>query len=164
MFVFLLMFLSSTLYSNGQYREKNSFSTVSTTIESGNYNNLVSSKITRCNGKAYISWTIVNDTIEGYFAIYKSKDFKEIKTIDYVKIPKGLVLNVPIIFSVTDSIVDNTYDTYHIIKMDQNTTFFASNHIVFHNSIANVQLPEQDFYTEQKSLVDSKKDLYSQGF
>jgi hypothetical protein len=160
----LLFTLASTLVSNGQYIEGNSLISVPSNPYNNDYKGLVSSRITHLNGKVYISWTVMNDTVQGCFAVYKSKDYGRAKAINYVTFPEGLVRDVPILFSIVDSSVENQYDIYHIVKIDQNTVFYANEHVLFRNSVANMRLPEHDSYIEQKRLAESRKEFYSQGF
>ena len=160
----VLLILASSVISNGQYNEKNTLLSIPKNPYTPSYKNLVSSRLTHFNGKVYVSWTIMGDTLEGCFAIYKSKDYGKAKIVQYVTFPKGLVRNVPILFSIVDSSVENEYDMYHIVKLDGNTVFYANEHVIFRNSVANMRMPEKDSYIEQKRLTESRKDLYSQGF
>ena len=153
----ILSFTLLTLVSNGQYKEENSFISVHKNPYNNDYDNLVSSRITHFDGKAYVSWNVMNDTAQGYFAVYKSKDYGKVKIVQLVTFPEGLVRNIPIMFSIVDSNLENEYDMYHIVKVDRNTVFYANEHVLFRNSVSNLRLPEKDSYIEQKHLAQSRK-------
>jgi hypothetical protein len=160
--IMLVMF--SAVHSKGQYIIRDEYMTPFEVEAPPKYKKIVSLKINRFNGKAYISWMVMNDTLEGVFAIYKSSNFNSIKPVECLVFPKGLVLDVPLLFSVVDSSLETGYDTYHIVKVDRNTLFDLNEHVVYRNSAANLKLPEEDRYLEQKRLAKTEKDLYSQGF
>ena len=160
--IMLVMF--SAVHSKGQYVVRDKCMIPFEDETPPKYKKIVSGKIKRFNGKAYISWVVMNDTLEGVFVIYKSSNFNSIKPVEYLRFPNGLVLNVPLTFSVVDSSLETGYDTYHIVKVDRNTLFDLNEHVVYRNSVSNLKLPEEDQYLEQKRLAKTEKGLYSQGF
>lgn len=159
--VVILMALSLT-DSNAQYLQR-SIVHEQRSDNPSSYTNIASKKIVRLNGKAYVSWTVMNDTSQGIFAVYKSKGYNSIEPVEFINFPKGIAKNLPVLFSVIDSTLEEN-SIYHIVKIDCKTVFWANEHIVFRNSVAELRLPEEDMHIEERRMAESKKDLYSQGF
>lgn len=128
-----------------------------------NYTNIASKKIVRLNGKAYVSWTVMNDTLQGVFAVYKSRGYNSIEAVEFLTYPKGIAKNLPVLFSVVDSTIEEN-SIYHIVKIDSKALFWAEEHVVFRNTVAELRLPEEDMRIEERRMAESKRDLYSQGF
>lgn len=100
---------------------------------------LVNVRAKELNEKVYFSWSTISDTVPGYYFIYKSIDFKNIKLVSVIKAVDQVKPNVIIGNSVDDDL-EFPYNFYHLIRINSNQNIDINDNSIKHVSVANVEL------------------------
>jgi hypothetical protein len=129
------------------------------------YRSLVSSKIKKIDNSIYLSWSVVNDTLEGHFAVYKSKDhLGPFIPLEFIKYPKGIAKNVSIYFSCSDKEFDNENNIYFVVKLNKNSLVLPMEERIYESSIVSFVIEDSSETTTPVIRKISNSELYTQEF
>lgn len=149
----------------GQYKTVFPITSNKFEFQSLPYKNLVWSKMKKIDDKVYLSWTVKNDTTEGYFAVYKAKGFLGPFTpVEFIKYPRGLVKNVPIWFSSSDTTFDYENNFYFVVKLDNNMLIAPLEEKILQSSVAMFVIDEPTNFKDPVLRRFASSDLYTQEF
>lgn len=138
--LFLIIFISLPFLSKGQYRKNMLFIDDSFEILKKDSNFLTDFNLKNYDDKFYLKFNILNDTVPGYYIVFKSKRFKDIKPVEIIKYENTLIAdNISISFYVIDC-VDPQYDFYHILKISKKDNFEITDYTIKYISNANIEI------------------------
>jgi len=100
---------------------------------------LVNVRAREFNEKVYFSWSTISDTVPGYYFIYKSINFKNIKLVSIVKAVDQVKPDVVIGNSVDDDL-EFPYNFYHLVRINSNQNIDINDNSIKYVSVANVEL------------------------
>lgn len=156
---------SSTVASHAQFLTTKPYIGNKFDLHEDNYKFLVNAKVKRYDDKLYLTWLVANDSLEGYFAVYKSKGYSgPFVNLEFIYYSKGITKNTPIMFSCVDSSMDAEFNIYYIVKLDRNSLVIPLENKIWQSSIATFIIPEKDFNSQPVKKEEMVSDLYSQGF
>jgi hypothetical protein len=135
--IFILFLLSKISY--GQFYAEGNMLAVNSDFEiiKPTCNFIVGAKLDVREKAVEVIWKTKNDTVSGYYMIYKSRDFNNLELVDRIFVPKGVSISV--INSIEDVKPDDSYNFYHILKVKEKENINLKNINI--KDIALVNLP-----------------------
>lgn len=163
--LWVILITMATMPVYGQYKTVFPITANRFEFQSLPYKNLVWSKMKKIDDRVYISWTVKNDTTEGYFAVYKASGmFGPFTPIEFIKVPKGLAKNVPIWFSSSDTTFDHESNFYFVVKFDDNTLITPLEEKILQSSVAMFVIDEPTNFRDPVLRKFASSELYTQEF
>ena len=99
---------------------------------------LIDYKIKDYGDKVYLSWRTVNDSIPGFYLIFKSNNFKDLKSVATIKVIEGVKKDIVLLNTVDDT-YEYSYNFYHIVKINRNQNLLIQDFSIKSLSIANIR-------------------------
>jgi len=121
---------------------------------------LIDYKIKDYGDKIYLSWRTVNDSVPGYYLIFKSNNFKNLKSVNTVKVIEGVKKDIVLLNTIED-IYEYSYNFYHIVKINHNQNLLIEDFSIKSLSIANIKYEptiNDFFYGVNQNNVASKSE------
>lgn len=163
--LWIILITVSAIPAYGQYKTVFPITANRFELQSLPYKNLVWSKMKKIDDKVYLSWTVKNDTTEGYFAVYKAGGmFGPFTPIEFIKFPRGLAKNVPIWFSSSDTTFDYENNFYFVVKFDNNMLITPLEEKILQSSVAMFVIDEPTNFKDPVLRRSASSDLYTQEF
>jgi hypothetical protein len=122
---------------------------------------LVDYKIKEYGDKVYLSWRIVNDSIPGFYLIFKSNSFQNLKPVATIKVVEGVKKDL-VLMNTIDDLYEYSYNFYHIVKINRNQNILIDDNSIKSLSIANIKydpmVTKSVYGTNENSIAFKKED------
>lgn len=99
---------------------------------------LVDYKIKEYGDKIYLSWRTINDSVPGYYLIFKSNSFQNLKPVATIKVVEGVKKDL-VLMNTIDDLYEYSYNFYHIVKINRNQNLLIDDNSIKLLSIANIK-------------------------
>jgi len=122
---------------------------------------LVDYKIKEYGDKVYLSWRTVNDSIPGFYLIFKSNSFQNLKPVATIKVVEGVKKDL-VLMNTIDDLYEYSYNFYHIVKINRNQNILIDDNSIKSLSIANIKYDpmviKSVYGTNENSIAFKKED------
>lgn len=140
--IFAILFFSLSSY--GQYREHFMFIQNTYRLLNLEKSFFLNSEFIFTQNAVQIKWSIVDDSIPGYYFVYKSYNFEQHVAVGCIEhfpqVKKGKILK----FSVIDHKWSDRYNFYHIIKISKKEGLFVKPLNIKEEALANIRFCPND--------------------
>lgn len=155
--IFLVLFLLPCLpvnsqYTNGIVRVNNNYEIINSQAKS-----IIDFTVREYDNKLYFQFRTVDDTIPGYYIIYKSNNFSSAKLVQNIavvtSIKKGLILS----YYFEDD-PEFSYNFYSIFKIKTNQNININESDIKQIALINIDI-DRYVFNENKSFKNESSDI-----